>query len=149
MSKRAIVSSLAKVPLLSGCTQRELSHLAEGTEVVEVPAKAPVVVQEDHGQGVFVLLDGAARVVRNGRTVATLGPGSHFGELALLDPGPRTASVVTTAAIGWPLPIGLPRVTISGTTPCVSCAHMWLPTRPKPTCTSSARHSPPAARTWE
>lgn len=96
MSKRQLVSSLAQVPLLAGLTRRELDHLAEGTEVVDVPAKAPVVVQEDHGEGVFVLLDGAARVVRNGRTVATLGPGSHFGELALLDPGPRTASVVTT-----------------------------------------------------
>ena len=96
MSRRQVVSSLAKVPLLARCTRRELEHLAEGAEVVEVPARAPVVVQEDHGEGVFVLLDGAARVVRNGRTIAQLGPGSHFGELALLDPGPRTASVVTT-----------------------------------------------------
>ena len=96
MSKRQLVSSLAQVPLLAGCTKRELEHLAAGTEVVEVPAQAPVVVQEDHGEGVFLLLDGAARVVRNGRTIATIGPGSHFGELALLDPGPRTASVVTT-----------------------------------------------------
>lgn len=96
MSKRELVSSLSHVPLLAGCTRRELEHLADGTDVVDVPAKASVVVQEDHGEGVFVILDGAARVVRNGRTVATLGPGAHFGELALLDPGPRTASVVTT-----------------------------------------------------
>jgi CRP-like cAMP-binding protein len=97
MSNRKLVSSLSRVPLFAGCTKRELEHLAEGTEVVDVPAKAPVVVQEDHGEGVFIVLDGAARVVRNGRTIAKLGPGSHFGELALLDPGPRTASVVTTA----------------------------------------------------
>ena len=55
--------------------------------------------------------------------------------------------VVITAAIGWPLPIGLPMDTASGTTPWVSNAHQWLPTRPKPTCTSSARHTPPSART--
>ncbi len=46
--------------------------------------------------------------------------------------------VVTTAAIGWPLPIGLPRVTMSGTTSWLSKAQKWVPTRPKPTWTSSA-----------
>ena len=96
MSKDQIADRLATVPLFAGCTKKEIAHLASGAEVVEVPAKAPVVVQDDHGEGVFVLLDGEAQVVRNGQVVARLGPGSHFGELALLDPGPRSASVVTT-----------------------------------------------------
>ena len=96
MSKREVVERLRAVPLLSGCTARELGHLAEGTDLVEVPAEAAVVLQDDHGEGVFLILDGAAKVVRNGRTVARLHAGSHFGELALLDPGPRTASVITT-----------------------------------------------------
>ena len=39
---------------------------------------------------------GRARVTRGRRTVATLGPGDYFGELALLDPGPRNASVTAT-----------------------------------------------------
>lgn len=43
----------------------------------------------------FVLLDGAVRVVRRGRTIARLGRGDVFGELALLDTGPRSASVVS------------------------------------------------------
>ena len=58
------------------------------------------------------------------------------------------ASVVTTAASGKPLPIGLPRTTMSGTTPWVSKPQKCVPSRPKPTCTSSAMQTPPAARTW-
>lgn len=56
--------------------------------------------------------------------------------------------VVTTAASGWPAPMGLPRTRISGTAPCISKAQKWLPTRPKPAWTSSAMHTPPARRTW-
>jgi CRP-like cAMP-binding protein len=96
MSRREVEKRLADVPLFAGLTKKELGHLAGGAEVVDVPKDAPVVVQGDHGEGVFVILSGGAKVVRNGRSVARLGPGSHFGELALLDPGPRTASVVTT-----------------------------------------------------
>ena len=53
--------------------------------------------------------------------------------------------VVTTAPIGKPFPIGLPRVTISGTTPYISNAQKWLPTLPKPTCTSSAIQAAPSS----
>lgn len=98
MSRRQVADRLATVPLFAGLTKKELGHLAAGTEIVEVPDGSVVVEEGDYGDRVFVILDGAARVVRNGRTIARLGAGSHFGELALLDPGPRTASVVTTEA---------------------------------------------------
>ena len=58
----------------------------------------------------------------------------------------RSPGVVTTAPIGWPLPIGLPRVTMSGTTPSWAKPQNAVPTRPKPAWTSSARQSAPAAR---
>lgn len=60
-----------------------------------------------------------------------------------------TAAVVTTQDIGCPLPIGFPMVTMSGTksAPCSWNAQKWLPTRPKPTWTSSAMTTPPALRT--
>ena len=57
------------------------------------------------------------------------------------------ALVVTTAPNGCPLPMGLPMVTMSGTTPWVSKAHQCDPTLPRPTWTSSAMQTPPAART--
>ena len=55
--------------------------------------------------------------------------------------------VVTTAASGNAFPIGFPSTTISGTTFCVSNPQKCVPSRPKPTCTSSAMQTPPAART--
>mmetsp|Transcript_46214 Transcript_46214/g.148920 ORF Transcript_46214/g.148920 Transcript_46214/m.148920 type:complete len:206 (-) Transcript_46214:799-1416(-) len=58
-----------------------------------------------------------------------------------------TRRVATTAASGIPFPIGLPIVTMSGTTPCCSNPHQQVPKRPSPVCTSSATQTPPAART--
>ena len=46
------------------------------------------------GPGFFVIVDGGARVVRDGQTVATLGPGDFFGELSVLDGQPRIAQVI-------------------------------------------------------
>ena len=46
-----------------------------------------------------MVVAGSASVVRDGRTVSTLGPGDHFGELSLLDDGPRSASVTSDTAM--------------------------------------------------
>jgi hypothetical protein len=54
--------------------------------------------------------------------------------------------VVTTAASGRPLPMPLAMVTMSGITPWFSKPQKWDPVRPNPVCTSSAIHTPPAAR---
>jgi CRP/FNR family cyclic AMP-dependent transcriptional regulator len=51
----------------------------------------------DVGDEFFVLLSGTATVARNGVVVGELAPGAHFGELALLDPAPRSADVVMTS----------------------------------------------------
>ncbi|MCU1351340.1 MAG: cyclic nucleotide-binding protein [Acidimicrobiales bacterium] len=96
MSRRDLVERLRSVPLFALCTHHELQQLARGAEVVDVDADVNLVLQGDHGTGVFVILSGGAKVVRNRRTIAMLGAGSQFGELALLDPGPRTATVRTT-----------------------------------------------------
>ena len=53
-----------------------------------------LVDQGQTGREAFVILDGNVTVKRNGRKVATLGPGAIVGELSLLDHGPRTATAV-------------------------------------------------------
>ena len=53
-----------------------------------------LVTEGETGHEFFVILDGMARVSRQGRRVNTLGPGAAFGELALLDKAPRNATVV-------------------------------------------------------
>ena len=54
--------------------------------------------QGDVGREMFVIVEGNATVKRNGRKMASVGPGSAIGELSLLDKGPRTATVTTDTA---------------------------------------------------
>ncbi len=84
---------LAKVPLFSACSRKELQSIAKASDEVTVPSEKVLVEQGASGRECFVIVDGTASVKRNGRRVATLGPGNYFGELSLLDKGPRTATV--------------------------------------------------------
>jgi CRP/FNR family transcriptional regulator, cyclic AMP receptor protein len=90
---KANVSRLANVPLFSDCSQRELQTVAR--VVRDIPHKAGTVIarEGEPGIGLFILVDGAADVTIGGKKKATLGPGDFFGEIALLDGGPRTATV--------------------------------------------------------
>jgi len=89
----AFVGHLAKVPLFAACSQRELKLVARRAEDVTVDTGKVLVSEGDVGTEFFVILDGTANVARHGRKVATLGPGSFFGDLALLDRAPRNATV--------------------------------------------------------
>jgi len=68
--------------------------VARRAEDVRVPAGKTLVEEGETGHEFFVILDGTARVTRQGRKIANLGPGAAFGELALLEKAPRNATVV-------------------------------------------------------
>jgi CRP-like cAMP-binding protein len=86
---------LKSIWLFSGCTGSELRRIRSSLDEVQVP-KGKVLVEEGRiGLELFIIVDGKAVVTRNGRKVASLGPGDYFGELALLDRRPRSASVVS------------------------------------------------------
>jgi CRP-like cAMP-binding protein len=93
VADKEVLDQLAKVPLFSGCTKRELRHIAGATKVVDHEAGAVIAREGDKGMGFFLIVDGTARVAIGGRTRAKLGPGDYFGEIALLDEGPRSATV--------------------------------------------------------
>jgi len=92
-SKKAWLDHLRNVALFSACTTRDLQKIAKAGDEVTLPAGALIVDQGQTGREAFVVLEGSATVRRNGKKVATLGPGGVIGELSLLDHGPRTASV--------------------------------------------------------
>jgi CRP-like cAMP-binding protein len=85
---------LAQVPLFSSCTAKELRKIAKAASEVTVDAGRVLVEEGQVGKEAYVILDGQATVKRSNRKIATIGAGDHFGELALLDGGPRTATVV-------------------------------------------------------
>jgi CRP-like cAMP-binding protein len=64
--------------------------------ILDVPAGETLVAQGELGHEFYVLLEGEARVDRDGATVATIGAGDFFGEIALVTRTRRTASVTTT-----------------------------------------------------
>jgi CRP/FNR family transcriptional regulator, cyclic AMP receptor protein len=95
MSPRSKPLDLKAIWLFSSCSGSELRKIRSSLDEVEVP-KDKVLVEEGRvGTEFFLIVSGNAAVTRDGRKVATLGPGSHFGELALLDRRPRSASVVS------------------------------------------------------
>lgn len=68
--------------------------MARASDEVDLPAGRTLCEQGNIGREAFIILDGTAEVRRNKKKVATLGAGACVGELALLDHGPRTATVV-------------------------------------------------------
>ncbi len=95
MAARSKELDLKSIWLFSSCTASELRKIRSSLDEVEVPAGKLLVEEGRIGLEFFIIVDGTAAVTRSGKTVATLGPGSHFGELALLDRLPRSASVVS------------------------------------------------------
>lgn len=84
---------LARVPLFKACTDAELGDIARlGTEI-EVPEGKELITEGARGMEFFLVVDGEAECTMGGTTVAVLGPGDYFGEMALLDGGVRTATV--------------------------------------------------------
>ena len=91
--KEEYLAHLAKVPLFSLCGKGELRQVARRSTKVNL-AEGKVFVREGSiGREFFVILDGRAEVTREGKPVAELGPGDFVGELSLLDPAPRDATV--------------------------------------------------------
>ena len=97
--KEARLQTLARVPMLGALSRRHLRRVLARTSEHDYREGATVVRQGTRGETVFVLLEGNARVVRGGRTVARLSPGDFFGEIAVLDRRPRTADVVAASPV--------------------------------------------------
>jgi CRP/FNR family transcriptional regulator, cyclic AMP receptor protein len=93
-TRRESARALSVVPLFGGFTKRDLSRLAEETDVVSFPPGTTIVEEGLLGETMFVVLSGEARVVKGKRRLGTVRPGDFFGEVALLDGAPRSASVV-------------------------------------------------------
>jgi voltage-gated potassium channel len=88
------VDALARVPLLSSLDRKHLEKLAKDFSERTFPAGSVVVKEgEERGIGFFVVADGEAVASVGGKEVSRLGPGTHFGAIALISDRVRTATV--------------------------------------------------------
>jgi len=100
-TKSEIIAFLERVPLFDGLKTRQLEQFAERFVERTYSAGTEIVTQGHGGEGFFILVSGAAEIIRelsDGEKVVVnkIGPTDFFGELALLDDGVRTATVKAT-----------------------------------------------------
>jgi len=99
MTKDARVERLRSVPLFSTCSEKQLEFIATRVEDLEFPEGKVLTEQGRSGGEFFIVLSGEAEVKKDGAVIARIGPGDFFGEIALLDNGPRTATVTARTAL--------------------------------------------------
>src|SRR5207249_10173992 len=93
MARRA-TELLARVPLFAGLSKRHLRAIASIAEEKRFDEGTVIAKEGEPGEDFFVIVEGQASVPRGSRNVARPMPGDFFGEIALLDEGPRMATVV-------------------------------------------------------
>jgi CRP-like cAMP-binding protein len=86
--------NLSKVPIFAGVKEKHLRKLAERMMERTFGEGDTITEQGKSGVGFFVIEEGDATVSIKGEIVRTLGPGDWFGEIALIDDGPRSATIV-------------------------------------------------------
>jgi CRP/FNR family cyclic AMP-dependent transcriptional regulator len=86
---------LRRVPLFAGFGGRQLEEIARLADEVDVPVGTELTHEGRPGGEFFIIIDGTVTVERGGSTIRSLGAGDFLGEIALVDGGPRTATVTT------------------------------------------------------
>ncbi|MDD5307388.1 MAG: Stp1/IreP family PP2C-type Ser/Thr phosphatase [Deltaproteobacteria bacterium] len=87
------IEVIRKMPLFKFLTYKELVRIMNITRVKEVPDGAPVINEGEEGGELFIVLAGSVRVHKGETSIVVLSAGDHFGEMALIDKAPRSASV--------------------------------------------------------
>lgn len=99
MANEVVVERLARVPLFAGCSKKELGTIARAARQIDHASGSVIAAEGEPGAGLFVIDQGEADVTIGGKKVNHLKAGDFFGEMALLDGGPRTATVTATADV--------------------------------------------------
>ena len=91
-----LVESLKRVPIFAGVRDKELGRLVKAMRDSRFNEGEVITTEGRSGVGFFLIEDGNATVSLRGEIVRTLVPGDHFGEIALIDQGPRSATVTAS-----------------------------------------------------
>jgi CRP-like cAMP-binding protein len=94
-----VAEMLSRIPLFAGVKGRDLGRLAKVMSERRFAEGEAITTEGESGVGFFVIEHGNATVSLKGETLRTLGPGDHIGEIALIDEGPRSATVTATTDV--------------------------------------------------
>ncbi len=94
MTKDPKLDLISRVPLFSGCTPGDVEWIGALADRVDLAADHVIFREGATAHEFIVVVDGALRVERHGSVINRLGPGDFAGEIALVDGGPRTATVI-------------------------------------------------------
>ncbi len=90
---------LAQVPLFKDLSKKHLQHISSLATRLDLAAGRELTREGDTGHEFLVVLEGEVEVRHGDKVIATRGPGEYFGEIALLDHRPRTATVVAKTPV--------------------------------------------------
>jgi CRP-like cAMP-binding protein len=93
MDQQGAIDQIRAVPLFHEFGDKDLVRVAAIAKEVEFKAGREIAKQGESGIGFHMIVEGEADVSVDGTSHATLGSGSYFGEMSLLDGGPRSATV--------------------------------------------------------
>lgn len=99
LRKNAKTELISRVPLFAHCSKRELAEVAGIADEIDLREGKELTREGAPGREFFVLVEGTADVVKNGRKINSLGAGDFFGEIALVHQSPRTATVKATSPV--------------------------------------------------
>ena len=95
----APVEALRRVPLFADLTKREVQQIARLFKARRFSGGQTIIQEGSGGAAFFVIESGTAKATHGDIVVAELGPGSSFGEVALIDEGPRSATVTADSEL--------------------------------------------------
>ena len=93
------VELIKRVPLFADCSRSELGQIAQLADEIDLAEGKELTRLGQPGYEFFVLLEGEADVTQDGRSINTLHAGDFFGEIALVEDSPRTATVTATTPV--------------------------------------------------
>jgi len=94
METKRVISLLQKTPIFAKTSEASLEAMLKSAVQKTAQAGAKIVEKGQSGVGFYLILEGEAEVVSDGKKLATFRPGDFFGELSVIDGAPRTADVV-------------------------------------------------------
>ena len=99
MADNDLVTRLRQVSLFAKLSDKDLKRLAKGLSERTFPAGHEIAAEGREGVGFFLIESGEVSITRGGEHVRKLGPGDYFGEMALIDQGPRSATVTADTEV--------------------------------------------------